>query len=225
MTATGSPLTITRIPGNQGTYRKESAMDNGETIKWRIIDRAVDLFARDDPNRGGLFTTAHYGQALKTEFRMPGPVLDAAVCTGHLDAMDGVERAGGCMWRRTAQRDAPVGSDITETLGDADPDAPLDELARTETAVLRALDEPAGMWWTVGTMSAKLKAGALSDLDDDFLESLVGCVLYTLSLNGKAVAKSNVVLEGERGTVFAIADDPSRFERRRSRVRDDSDIT
>jgi len=76
-------------------------MDDRNIIRQRIIDRAADLFSKKNPNGGGLFTTAHYGQAIKAEFKTPGPTLDGETCTKHLLEMgDIVEKAGGNLWRR-----------------------------------------------------------------------------------------------------------------------------
>jgi len=93
--------------------RASAAMDDRDTIRRRIIDRAVGLYKNKNPSGGMVFfTTAHYGQAVDAEFKMPSQTLDNVTCTKHLLKMgDLVERAGGKLWRdhgKLWRRKAPV---------------------------------------------------------------------------------------------------------------------
>ncbi len=186
--------------------------DNQDTIRRRIIDRAVSLFAKDRGNSGSdgrTFTTAHYAQSMKAEFRTPGPALDSAACTSHLEAMDDVEAVGSCLWRHTAQRGASADDGTTGT-------PILDKLSWAEDCVEAILKNVPMFWWTVGTMAAELSGGEMSDVDCDLVENLVGCVLYTLAIDGRVLSQSNVLLGGERCTVFAL--DAARSDARGSRT-------
>lgn len=207
------------IVGTATLNRKEPAMDDRNAIGRRIIDRAVDLFGRENPNDGGgLFTTAHYGQAVKAEFRTPGPTLDGATCAEHLEAMDGVERAGSNMWRRVARSGAPArsNSDITETttgVGDTLRLEVEDGVMRLLSGeAVRAAGSRGATWWSIETMAAALEGwGLAGDLPGNvvLLENLVGLSLYTMAVDGRAVSQRNILLEGERRTVFALAAAPS----------------
>lgn len=206
-------------------------MDARDTIRRRIVDRAVDLFNKDNPNGGGMFTTAHYGQALKAEFRMSGPCPDGATCTEHLAGMDGVERAGGNMWRRLARQGGPAQSDISET-AEGRPDDPHGvrlesyavqrwhdrQLLEIEDKVMAAVmgilvgaapgprpDIRLGgnMWWSVETMADAVKNNDL--VWDGLLENMVGLVLYTMAVGGRVVSQPNMLVDGARVTVFALA--------------------
>jgi len=83
-------------------------MTKAEKIRKRILEDAVARFASSNPDEAGdgRFTTAHYAQALKEEFRIPGPVPDGETCREHLSKMDDVEQEGPCMWRRVTGKAA-----------------------------------------------------------------------------------------------------------------------
>lgn len=201
-------------------------MDDRNTIRRRIIDIAVDLFNEDNPNGGGLFTTAHYGQAMKAEFRISGPCPDAMICTGHLAEMDGIARLGGHMWRRLAQQEVPTQSDISETTKvesddphgvrlDVDPRLLKIEDA-VEKGILRILAGgyifaggyalpvgQGGVAWTIETMADALKNNDLAQ--DGLLENMVGLALYTMAVDGRVISQPNILVDGARVTMFALA--------------------
>ena len=43
------------------------------------------------------------------------------------------------------------------------------------------------------------------DIDGDVLENLVGLQLYVMAVDGRAVAEHNILVDGERKTVFLLA--------------------
>jgi len=81
-------------------------MTEAEIIRRRILDDAVSRFASSNPDEAGdgRFTTAHYAQALKSEFNIPGPVPDGDICREHLSGMDDVEQEGPCLWRTSVRQ-------------------------------------------------------------------------------------------------------------------------
>jgi len=249
-------------------------MDDRDTIGRRIVDDAVMRFNKDNGASGCLFTTAHYGQAMKAEFRTPGPTLDGATCAEHLSQMgDLVEHAGPNLWRRKAQGDS-VQSDITEAEAEHEPEIdrpeignaraeavsnkfvygyscrqchkPMDEpgpnhgvgadccgtcdaaLLKLESAVVvgivqvlsLGLGRPSGLrqpniWWSMETVTAKLR-NILKDrfgdsmLDDGLLGNMVGLAIYAFAVEGKILARPNMLVDGARVTVFALATRESR---------------
>jgi len=190
-------------------------MDDQDTIRRRIINRAADLFSEKNPNGGGLFTTAHYGQAMKAEFKTPGPTLDGQTCTKHLLEMgDIVEKAGSNLWRRRSQQVNPFDSDITEIVDDADRDEFMTQsIAWAEEAVLQLLTSPppvmsvivGTVWWTIDNVTDALVANTGNVRDESHIRNLAGCVLYGMAVEGLILVRRNVVLEGERRTMFTLA--------------------
>lgn len=197
-------------------------MDDRDTIRRRIIDRAADLFKASDPlhRSEGLFTTAHYGQSMKAEFRTPGPTLDGETCTGHLSQMgDLVEKAGSNLWRRKgSQADRRA---VEENHGQSDASEPATsgvgssaELleAAVEGGVQRILSgdglhaaaiiERNTLWWSIETLADAMKNNNL--VWDGLLENMVGLVLYTMAVDGRVVARPNMLVDGARVTVFAL---------------------
>lgn len=199
-------------------------MSDRDIIMQRIVERAVSLFSADnagDPNKGGLFTTAHYGQAMKAEFKTPGPTLDSETCAKHLSQMgDIVERAGGNIWRCRRLGSGPIQSDASETIGVEIDESEAESLtsgqlelrARFEvglrSAVLRVLSGGGNvnfsstMWWSIEGMSDALKNNDL--VWDGHLENLVGLALYSMAVDGKVVSQPNMLVDGARVTVFAL---------------------
>ena len=117
-------------------------MGERDIIRRRVIDQAVALFNMDNPGSEGSFTTAHYGQAMKTEFKMLGPILDGATCVGHLSQIgDIVERVEGNLWRCKAwpQQESPVQSDMSESAASAVEASAIDDAERLGS-VLRILN-------------------------------------------------------------------------------------
>ena len=175
-------------------------MNDHDAISRRIIDQAVDLFSKDTdaveetPIRGGLFTTAHYGQAMKTEFRMSGVTLDDEICAKHLLHMsDIVKRVKSHLWQRKAQQESITQGDITETqtvplpYSDVRLDVELMEIeSKVMDSVLRLFADGTGylfpvgqdgvVWWTIEAMAETLKKN--NDLvGTTFLENMVGLAL------------------------------------------------
>ncbi len=114
-------------------------MEDRRVIERRIIDRAVNLFRNMSGNspKDTRFTTAHYAQALKAEFRTPGPVLASETCTKHLEAMTSVESAGSCLWRLLPLEGDSVESDINEA-------ATLPFLQVEDGTKIRYVEHPCG---------------------------------------------------------------------------------
>ncbi len=192
-------------------------MDNRDTIRRRVIDRAVALFDADNPNGGGLFTTAHYGQAMKAEFRTAGPTLDGATCSGHLSKMgDLVKRAGGNMWRRLD------GAQHTRDIGHAEPAGPAageveDAFEAAEEVVVNAmvvlLRQDGIGWWYAEMMTEAMEdrllevpviRAAAQAGGEEFVGNLVNCVLYTMAVEGRVATKRNMLVDGAPRTVFAL---------------------
>ncbi len=150
-------------------------MDDRDLIRLRIINRAVTLYAKHNPDGGSVFTTAHYAQALKEEFKTPGPVLASEDCVEHLEAMADVESASSCLWRRTgvqsesditeaasppanpdfAPDDACVESDITPS------DAQIDAIERARVGILRIA--PGNGWWCLESLAKELTRDVAAD--------------------------------------------------------------
>jgi len=181
-------------------------MDDRDTIRRRVVDRAVDLFNAKDSNGEGLFTTAHYGQAMKAEFKTPGPTLDGETCTKHLLEMgDIVEKAGGNLWQRRMPQ-VLTDNDTVEIAEDAGDEFMQRSIAWAEEAVLQLLTANNAIWWTVETASLELNSKLTSPLSTEHLANLVGCILYGMAVEGLVMAKRNVVFKGERRTVFCLAE-------------------
>lgn len=203
-------------------------MDDHDTISRRIIDQAVDLFSKDPdaveetPIRGELFTTAHYGQAMKAEFRMSDVILDDEICAKHLLHMsDIVKRVDDHLWQRKAQQEGLTQGDITETqtvplpYSDVRLDVELMEIeSKVMDDVLRLLADGTGYlfpvgrdgvaWWTIETMAEALKKNN-NLVGMTFLENMVGLAFYTMAVDGRVVTQPNTLVGGARVTVFALA--------------------
>ncbi len=60
-----------------------------------------------------------------------------------------------------------------------------------------------GMWWSVETMANAVKNDDL--VWDGLLENMVGLVLYTMAVDGRAISRPNMLVDGARATVFTLA--------------------
>jgi len=192
-------------------------MDDRDTIRRRVIDLAVSLFNEKNQNGDGLFTTAHYGQAMKAEFKTPGPTIDSEPCARHLLQMgDIVEKAGSNLWRRKMRLGDPaqVGTIIDDEIYNrhgAEIDVEIG--VKVESEVMDVLSDKnaigaggATPWWTVGLMAAALHhIEEKYDLEGGLLENMVGIILYTMAVDGRVVAQPNMMMDGTRATIFTLA--------------------
>ena len=179
-------------------------MHDQDIVRQRIIDRAVGLFAHQGLNDDELFTTKHYAQAVKSEFSMS---LDAENCNRHLEAMDGIENAIGCIWRRlTKQTHSDNSGERTSTI--------------VKACVLRLLADSNrfyGKWLSTEILAAALKydvvmdckaaTDAICDKDGDIVD-LVNCALHTMVADGRVVQQrilQHIPPPDGRGTMFRLA--------------------
>lgn len=200
-----------------------------DAIIRKIINRAVSLFDDGGMDGDGLFTTAHYGQAMKAEFDTP-VALDDGVCAKHLSEMGSlVESVEPDLWRRIYDGDAVIPtanqmrdhrdrraahvlafeSDIFDPHGVrltmSDDGTPHESsLREAQSKVLKLLADNLSRKWTVDDLVYAIEPlwVSLPDERDSLLHDLVGCVLYAMAVEGRVVTEK-VLLAGKCVTAFA----------------------
>jgi len=209
---------------------KGADMERDAIIR-KIINRAVSLFDEGGMDGDGLFTTAHYGQAMKTEFDTPA-ALDYDICAKHLLEMGAlVESVEPDLWKRIGDGDTVIPtakqmrdhanrrathvlafeSDMFDPHGVrltmADDGTPHESsLREAQGKGLKLLADDPGRKWTADDLVDAIEPiwASLPNERDNLLHDLVGCVLYAMAVEGRVVT-DQVLLTSKFVTVFAIA--------------------